>query len=191
MKLVLSFFILLNLILGIIFLKIKISAKEVDLEVIRTNVKKAQYKIIIGLYFLGFIKIGCIQISNGVIKFLFFRIGIDKILKSNFYLHLLKPRFQKIPKRELINGFCKMKVKLEDLNFNLKFGTDDVIITSFVIAILSGIITTTMQAYIEKFNKEKYKWKILPNFEERLFINLNASLNLSYSPILSKILKNE
>ena len=84
-----------------------------------------------------------------------------------------------------------MKLKLEDLNLNLKFGTDDVIITSILIAIISGIIATTLQEYIENFNKEKYKWKILPNFEEKLFLDLNASLKLSYSPILSKIIKDE
>lgn len=185
MELVLSFFILLILILGIVFFKVRISANNLDLEVARTSIKKAEYKIIIGLYFLGFIKIGAIKISNGVIQFLFFKVGVNKILS------IVKPRLESIPRRKLINDFCKMKVKLENLNLDLKFGTDDVIITSILIAILSGIIATTMQEYIEKFNKEKYKWKILPDFEERLFLDLNASLKLSYSPILSRILKNE
>lgn len=185
MKVVLSFFILLIFILGIVFLKVKISANNLDLEVIRTNIKRAEYKVVVGLYFLGFIKIGTIKICNGIISFWFFKIGVDKIL------NIVKPKVKKIPRKKLINDFCKMKVKLEDLNLNIKFGTDDVIITSILIAIISGIIATTIQEYIEKFNKEKYKWKILPDFDERLFIKLNASLKLSYSPILSRIIKNE
>ena len=83
-----------------------------------------------------------------------------------------------------------MKLKLEDLNLDLKFGTDSVIITSILIGILSGFVATAMQTCVEKYNKDKYKWQILPNFEENLFLELNASLKLSYSPILSMILKN-
>ena len=190
MKLVLSFFILLILMLGIIFLKVKVSANNLDLELIRTNVKKAEYQIIIGLYFLGFIKIGGIKITNGMVQFLFFKKGIKELINSDIYLKAIQPKLESIPKQKMITDFMNMKLKLEDLNLNLKFGTDNVIITSFLIAILSGIISSSMQLYIEKFNKDKYKWKILPNFEERLFVDLRASLKLSYSPILSKILKN-
>ena len=51
MELVLSFFIILILILGIVFFKIKISANNLDVELIRTNVKKAEYKVIIRIVF--------------------------------------------------------------------------------------------------------------------------------------------
>ena len=71
MMLVLSFLFLfvflIILILGVVFLKIRVSAQNLDLEVIRTNVKKAEYRIIIGLYLWGFIKVGGFTISNGVI----------------------------------------------------------------------------------------------------------------------------
>lgn len=191
MKLVLSFFILLNLILGVVFFKIKIIANNLDLEFIKKNIKKAEYDIKIGLYFWGFIKIGSIKLSNGFVKFLFLKKSINELKNSNIYLKNIKTKIDKIPKRKMFEDFKKINFKLENLKFDLELGTDSVVVTSVLIGIISAIISSSMQVYIEKFNKEKYKWKILPNFEEKFFINLNASLELSYSPILSKIVKNE
>ena len=191
MKLVLSFFILLNLILGVVFFKIKIIANNLDLEFIKKNIKKAEYDIKIGLYFWGFIKIGSIKLSNGFVKFLFLKKSINELKNSNIYLKNIKTKIDKIPKRKMFEDFKKINFKLENLKFDLELGTDSVVVTSVLIGIISAIISSSMQVYIEKFNKEKYKWKILPNFEEKIFINLNASLELSYSPILSKIVKNE
>ena len=194
MMLVLSFLFLfmflIILILGVVFLKIRVSAQNLDLEVIRTNVKKAEYRIIIGLYLWGFIKVGGFTISNGVIQFLFYKKTIKDLRNSSIYLNTIKPKLKTIPKTKMLSDFMNMKLKLEDLNLDLKFGTDSVIITSILIGILSGFVATAMQTCVEKYNKDKYKWQILPNFEENLFLELNASLKLSYSPILSMILKN-
>lgn len=191
MMLVLSFFIMLILILGIIFLKIRISASDVDLEVIRINLKKANYDIRVGIYFFGFIKILGIRIRNGFVEFLFFKKSINYLKNSNIYLNKIKPQIDKIPRQKMLENFNKINFKLDDFKLKLQFGTDSVIITSIMVGIISAIITSSMQAYIERFNNKKYKWKILPNYDERLFLNLNASLKLSYSPILSKIAKNE
>ena len=191
MMLVLSFFIMLILILGIIFLKIRISASDVDLEVIRINLKKANYDIRVGIYFFGFIKILGIRIRNGFVEFLFFKKSINDLKNSNIYLNRIKPQMDKIPRQKMLENFNKINFKLDDFKLKLQFGTDSVIITSIMVGIISAIITSSMQAYIERFNNKKYKWKILPNYDERLFLNLNASLKLSYSPILSKIAKNE
>lgn len=189
MKLVLSFFILLNLILGFVFFKIKVMANNLDLELIKKNIRKAEYDVKICLYFWGFIKIGSIRLSNGFVKFLFIKKSINEIKNSDIYLKNIKPKINKISKRKMVEDFKKINFKLENLKLDLELGTDSVVVTSILIGILSAIISSSMQVYIEKFNKEKYKWKILPNFEEKIFINLNASLKLSYSPILSKIVK--
>ena len=190
MKLVLSFFILLNLILGIILLKIKVTANSLDLEIIRKDLKKAKYDIKAELYFLGFIKIRSIKLKDGILEFLFFKKPINELKNSKFYLKIIKPKLDIVPKKQMIANFRKINFRLENLKLDLELGTDSVVATSVLIGVLSAIISSSMQSYIEKFNKKKYKWKILPNFEERLFINLNASLQLSYSPILSRIMKN-
>lgn len=189
MGLVLSFFILLILILGIIFLKVKISAKSLNLELFRKDLKKAEYDIRVSLYFLGFIKIGSIKIRNGIVELFFIKKTIDDLKKSNLYVKNIKPKFAQMSNKKKLNDLKKINFRLEDLRLNLELGTDSVVITSMLVGIISAIISSSMQIYIEKFNKEKYKWRVLPNFEENLFINLNASLNLSYSPILNKIVK--
>ena len=190
MKLVLSFFIVLNLILGILFIKIKVSAKKIDIVFIRKNIKTANYDINIGVYFLGFIKICNISIKNGYVKFLFIKKSIDEINNSKVFLKNIKLKFIKTSPKKMLENFKKIRFKLENLNLDLEVGTESVLFTSVLIGLLSTIISSSMQSYIEKFNKEKYKWKILPNFEERVLLNLNASLNLSYSPVLNIILKN-
>lgn len=189
MGLVLSFFIILILILGIIFLEVKITVNSIDLELFRRDLKRAEYEIKIQLYFLGFIKLFSIKILNGVIEFLFFKININKVLKSKLYINKFKSKFDNMSKKKMLENFKKIRFKLENLNFDLKLGTDSIVLTSMLVGILSGIISSSMQAYIEKYNKEKYYWRILPNFEENLFVKLNASLKLSYSPLLSKIVK--
>ena len=191
MKLVLSFFIILILILGTIFIKIKIFATNVDLEVIRINFKKANYDIKIGLYFFGLIKILGIRINNGFIEFLFFKKNISDLLNSNMFLNNIKPKIDKIPKSKMLESFNKINFRLDDFKFNLQFGTDSVIITSILVGIISAIISSSLEMYIEKFSKEKYKWKILPDYNEKLFMKLKASMKLSYSPIISRIVRNE
>ena len=193
MKLVLAFFIIFNLILSVIFLKIKIFANDVDFQLIKMNLKKANYEIKIVLYLGGFLKIASFKIRNGFLEFLFIKKEIKKLLSSDIFTQNIKPMIDKIPKSQMVEKFCSTNVKIENLRFDLKFGTDSVIITSILVgilsAVLSGIIAETMQAYFEKFNKENYKWKILPNYEENLFVNLSASLKISYFPLLNKILK--
>lgn len=193
MKLVLAFFIIFNLILSIIFLKIKIYANNVDFQLTKMNLKKANYEIKIVICLGGILKIASFKIRNGFLEFLFVRKEIRELLSSNIFTQNIKPMIDKIPKSQIVEKFCSTNVKIENLKFDLKFGTDSVIITSILVgilsAILSGIIAETMQAYFDKFNKENYKWKILPNYEENLFVNLSASLKVSYFPLLNKILK--
>ena len=193
MKLVLVFFILLNLILGIIFIKIKFFANDVDFQLVKKDLKKANYEIKVGIYFGGFIKIASLKIKNGFLEILFIKKEIKELLSSSIFTQNIKPMVEKIPKSQIVEKICSTNVKVENLKFDLKFGTDSVIITSILVgilsAIISGIIAESMQAYFEKFNKENYKWKILPNYEEKLFVNLNASLKVSYFPLLNKILK--
>lgn len=191
MKLVLSFFILLILILGTIFLKIRVFADNLELKIIKTDLQKTDYKVKVSLYFLGFIKIGSIKIEKGYVKFLFFRKKINDLKKSKIFITKIKPKINNMTKKQIIEEAQKINFRLDKLNFDLKFGTDSVLITSILIGVLSAIISSSMQIYIEKFNKKKYKWKIIPNFQEEIFIDLNASLRLSYLPIVSKIIKNE
>lgn len=190
MKLVLSFFILLILILGIIFLKVKITLEDVDFKLIRKNIQTAKYKLKISLYFLGFIKIASIKIIDGNVKIFFFQKRLEELKNTKLYLEIIKPRLEILSKEEVVKDLKNVNFKLENMKLNLEFGTDSVLITSVLVGILSAIITISMQIYIEKFKKENYYWKITPNFKETLFVNLNASLKLSYSPILSKIAKN-
>lgn len=195
MKLVLAFFILLNLILGIIFLKIKIFANDVDLQFIRKDMKKVEYEIKFAIYLGGFIKIASFSIKNGFLKMLFFKKEIKELVNSGVFTENIKPMIEKIPRSQLVEKIFSTNVKIENLKFDLRFGTDSVIITSILVgilsAILSGIIAEAMQAYFEKFNKENYKWEIFPNYEEKLFLKLKASLMVSYFPILNKIIKSE
>ena len=195
MKLVLSFFIILIIILilifGIIFSKLKIKTKKLRFKLFKKDLISSDYDFILLFYFWGILKLFEIEVSNGNLKLLFFDIPFEKILSSKYYLKKVKPKVKQMNKKEILENLKKINFKIEKIDLKLEIGTDSVFLTSILVGIMSAIISSSMQNYIDKFKKEKYRWNIKPNFNENFLINLDANLSLSYLPILNKIIKTE
>ncbi len=143
MKLVLLFFcgiliFCLTLIILIALLQIRLNIKKCYISNIKEGRKQSkvekEFLIYLEIYLLGFIKIAKIKITKNLINNLNIKpnkreIKKDvKIIKRNHPLEILK----------------KLKIKLKKANLDLEFGTDSVMFTVYMTAIISSIIRNTI-----------------------------------------------
>lgn len=105
---------------------------------------------------------------------------IEKMqLKDKFNNINLSQLRKDIPnKKEIKNIIKKLNIDISQLNLNIDIGTEDVIITSAIVAMLSAIIGIVLAQVIKKYDKEKYSYTITP-----LYINKNV-IKISLSCII-------
>ena len=86
-----------------------------------------------------------------------------------------------------IDVLKKLNPKLQEIKLELKLGTEDVILTSFLIAIISIIISMLLSKVIEKFDEKKYKYQILPiyNSQNSIKIALEGIIDIKLVNIIS------
>jgi len=75
-------------------------------------------------------------------------------------------------KKEAIEIIKNLKVEVAKLNLNLEIGTEDVIITSGIIAVLSSVLGIVLAQTIKKYDREKHKYEIYPVYQNKNLINL-------------------
>lgn len=134
MKWVLLFFcIIIVLLLMIIFSSIKLNVKKFKiLNVQGTLERKLEKDILIYLefYLLGIIKIAKIKVTNEFLKKMKIRADVkelEKEAKSFKFSHII----------EVIKKF---KLKLQKVDLNLSLGIDSVVLTSYLVAIISSVL---------------------------------------------------
>jgi len=138
--------------------KIEINEKSIDSY---SKLRNLEYIISINLF--------------NKIKLISFKIANSKIDKKS-----------KISKKAFRNRnglfkfiFKKNIIKIEKLKLDLKVGTEDAIFTSYIVSIISIIISTLIAKKVYNFSEEKYKYLVTP-----LYIQRNA-FNLSINCIIS------
>ena len=141
-------------------LKIQIKNLEV------TNMKETamqilpNYKIKISLYLFGKIKWVSIKIDDRKLKNKYKKIILDTIYLKEFGQNFKSEDFKYIK---------TLQPKISHLNFKVKLGTEDAVLTSFIIFAISTIISILLPYRIKKYDKDKYYYQILP-----LYINKNV-----------------
>lgn len=133
---------------------------------------------------------------------------IIKILSVKFYMHYfkvfgIKIYYQKALKydsrkqlgKKFLEFLKKNKIKIKNLHpefeyfkFNLNFGTENAIITSFLTAIFSGTIVVVLRKFVKQFDEEKYSFKITPNFLNTNNFNMKfkTKINLKMLEVIGK-----
>ncbi len=141
-------------------LKIKIKNLEI------TNMKETatrifpNYEFKISLYLFGKIKWFSIKIDNRKFKNKYKKMILDTIS--------LKQLGQDFKKQDL-KYIETLKPKISHLNFKVKLGTEDAVLTSFIVFAISTIISILLPYRIKKYDKNKYYYQILP-----LYVNKNV-----------------
>ena len=122
------------IILLILLSKIRINISKCKISNVNENGAREKLKkdilIYVEFYFLGIIKIAKIKITKNMIK----KLKIEKEIKD------IEKDVKVIKKAHLVEIIKKLKFKVKKACFILDIGVDDVIITSYMVALISTIL---------------------------------------------------
>lgn len=166
----------------------KLEIKIQDLEMSNINKRKNNEKILI-------------QISLKIWNLHWLKIKLDKEKMANVYVKikkqenkfntdLLKEKLKKdakaiIESKELKEMLSDIKIELEKINTNIEIGTEDYIFTSFLVAIISIIISNIIPHVIsskmlsKKNIQEKIFYKISPIYKQQNIYNVQLTIVVS------------
>lgn len=97
---------------------------------------------------------------------------IEKIKQKIKKVELEEIRKGKIDKKQLKELVKKLKIRVAYFNLATEIGTEDVLITTAVVAILSAVIGIGLSRVIEEYDSKKYFYGIKPIYQNRNMINL-------------------
>ncbi len=161
-----------------------------NLEVISTpQGLQPKYDISIEIYTFKKIRLVNFNIKNGkkvnLLKSKFIKKRFDKFKNSK---KLSKKQEWKI----LLNVFklLRRKFKIKTFKLKIKIDTDNIVVTSYLIGIISAIIPNILRGNIEKMNSKKVMWEIVPVYKNKNYIYLKLSSIISIKIVhISNMLK--
>ena len=180
MVLVLIFLAIIILII-IITLLVSISTLRIEVKNFEAsnynNVKNKKYEIKISLVIFNKIKWISFTLNNEKILKMYKSIDFNKINIKDIESNL---------KFEDLKELKKLQLKVSKLNMKLKVGTEDVIFTSYLIAILSSAIAIILPHIVSTNNKENYKYHLEPlYYNKNLYeIKLNCIIEVKMVHII-------
>lgn len=183
------FFITISIILVNVIMLIFSSFKLIvtNLEINNSNNKIMPiYELKIAFYLLGKIKLFSFKINNNKTK---------KILEKDFIKQKIenikiksheKSKKQKKFQIKILKQFIK-KLELERINLLIYVDTKNVILTSYFVAIISGIIPNILKENIKNFDSKHHIFKITPLYKNQnyIYIKLNCIINIKIVHIIS------
>lgn len=168
MKIWISIFFI--LIIGIVTSKFKINTVNLQKE---KNSFKIKLNIKLGFYLFGFIKIVSLQFKEDGIYFLFFRFPYKLLKIEKDSLKILKDF-------SVINFLKSLHIKLDQLNVNLKIGSEDMILTVFSVFAISTFLSILSAKNRKQINLKHYYYKITPIYHTNVLsfqISSKISIN--------------
>ncbi len=172
---IIVFFILIFVMLvivGTIFSTLNIRIQKLYFSNQNLEKMKWDYLVFLELSLFGMIKIIKLRIDPKKMARIAQKFKVkEKMRQMNF-----KQMKQNLPdKKEQIELVKRLKINLEEFHCVLELGTKDVLITSAMIAFLSSILGIAIARVIKKYQEEKYEYKMIPVYQNKNIINLNAN----------------
>ena len=174
----------------IILSTLKIEIKDAELSNIndknKQNTTKSKigkkYKIKISLLFLNKIKYISINLNYKKIQELKSKINFNKI-----NIKKIEKEFEWSDLKELI----EIKPNISYMNLNIKLGIDDVLFTTYLIPIISTIISIFLPLVVEKasINKVNYIIKPIYNNGNIYDVKINIGLKIKIIKVVNAIYK--
>lgn len=182
---ILVFFILVFLIIGLILSKISIDICNLKLN---NNLEKinAKFLIKLKLNLYGFIPFVIIKLDEYGINIFGIKIIYSKIFKSEIINRLFKNELKKVKKNFKISSIKVLKPDLENINLNLRLGTESFLLTTILVFLFSTFLSFSLKNTIKKFDRNKYRYVIKPDFEEKnkLFLEMRGIFKIRTSNII-------
>lgn len=175
MVLVFIICILIFLVLLITFSTIRIQVENFEASNMENMKKPKNYKIKIALYLFN--KIKWIWISLDDKK-------IQKISQKSKWNEVDIKKYVDVKDIKLVK---KLSPKISFLNLKVKFGTFDIVATTYLVAILSTFVAVLLPYTIKKYKKENYYYEILPVYSDKNLyeIKLNCIIEEKMVHIIS------
>lgn len=167
---VFAFIILITIIL--LFSKIKININKFNYLSINPKNKKKDYNIIIQLIILKKFPIFEIKFNkNNIMK-------IEKIkqkIKNKFEtFDFTEIKKNKEVKKKILKIIKKLKIDIDKINLNIEIGTENAVLTSFLIPIVATLVTYILRTNIKNnfIKSEENKFKIKPIYYNQNLLNI-------------------
>lgn len=167
---VFAFIILITIIL--LFSKIKININKFNYLSINPKNKKTDYNIIIQLIILKKFPIFEIKFNkNNIMK-------IEKIkqkIKNKFEtFDFTEIKKNKEVKKKILKIIKKLKIDIDKINLNIEIGTENAVLTSFLIPIVATLVTYILRTNIKNnfIKSEENKFKIKPIYYNQNLLNI-------------------
>ena len=175
MVLVFIICILIFLSLLITFSTIRIQIENFELSNMENEKKPKNYKIKIALYLFNKIKWIWINLDDK---------KIQKISQKSKWTEVDIKKYFDVKDIKLVK---KLSPKISFLNLKVKFGTFDILATTYIVAILSTFIAVLLPYTIKKYKKENYYYEILPVYSNKNLyeIKLNCIIEEKMVHIIS------
>ena len=179
MLLFFSTIIIINILITVIILLSSLKVKIEKLQIYYSDqYSNMDYNIKIGLYF-------CNKVP--ILKFKLNKNDKSKIFENKDILAKFKKVISTLntnKKIQIKDGLPKLKIakkyfNIEKLKFNLNIDTENIILTSYLVGIISAVIPNVLRKNIRKNNRKSYWFRIKPLYKNQNHINLNFSSIIS------------
>ena len=150
------FFCIIFIFLGFIFSKIKISVEKIEL-----NINNTDFRIRIGIFLFGFLKVFGLKCDKNGITVLGKFFSYKKIFNLEFKEIIIK----NLKKKELKMA-NKLNIKIDFARFTLRIGAENMFITVFLVTLISSLIPELLKKKIRKIDNKNIDYKILPEFNK-------------------------
>ncbi len=137
-----------------------------------------EYKVKVGLYLPGKIRLLSIEINNNKISKLsknnYIKNRIEDIKRKDNYVEEIKRRIGWESIKDLIQ-----KIQINKFKMKMFIDTENVILTSYIVAIVSILVPNLIRDNIGKFYRKKYEFEVSPLYQNQNYIYLKLSSIIS------------
>lgn len=167
---VFAFIILITIIL--LFSKIKININKFNYLSINPKNRKTDYNIIIQLIILKKFPILEIKFNkNNIIKIENMKRKIKNKFETFDFTEIEK---DKEIKKKILEIIKKLKIDIDKINLNIEIGTENAVLTSFIIPVVATLLTYILKNNIKNnvIKSEENKFKIQPIYYNQNLLNI-------------------
>ena len=161
----------------LVFSEIKISLNTLEYDTDKKE-KESKYSGKIGIYFLGRIKLFSKKIDNKKNnQFLNNNFIKEKLTRLDIFNKDNTTEKYRI-NRKIIKEVMKY-LKIDMLKLQIQIDTENVLLTSYLVGLISAIIPNLIRNNIKSYNNKKYKWEIVPIYKNKNYISLKLNSIIS------------
>lgn len=172
---------IITLILTLIFIStLRIKLENMNISNIKKN--KSAYSINISFYLLNKIKWLAFNISENKIK---------KITKKIQFKNIDMIKLEKYLQPSDIKELAKINPKISYLKLEFNLGLDDVVVTSYIVAIISTMLSIILPYVTKEKERKNLYYKILPiyNNKNQYHINLDVIFEVKLINVFKVVYK--